>query len=566
MPHCFLPAISTLVLTLLLAGMPAVAAANDPVGERLRHRLESVIEPMSLEAAGQTLFTTSLLRELYEARGFQTLWLDEGRPLPALAELPEAIAGAHEEGLNPQDYHLEALQAVMAEFEASGSDLPPRYVVDLELLATDAFLTLAKHYADGKVDPTRIDPSWFLSPRDTDLLPILDATLRGDLGSVIEATRGLLPSQPAYGALRDRLALQREFDASGEWTRVPPGPTLRRGDRGERVEALTRRLAELGDLETAWAENGSFDAIVEDAARRFQTRHGLEPDAVVGPRTLAALNVSPAERIAQLQVNMERWRWLPPDLGTEYILVNIASFSMSVHADGEEVFRQPVVVGRPYRRTPVFSHRMTYLVLNPSWEVPPRLAAQDQLPLIRRDPEHLERMGFDVLRGWGAAEERIDPATVDWLSVSASRFPFRLRQRPGPLNALGQVKFMFPNQHNVYLHDTPARGTFASADRALSSGCIRLSDPMALTEWLLARPGRPPIRTPQQIAAILESGVETTVRLRTPVPVHLLYWTAWVESDGRVHYTGDIYQRDGAVLEALLLPPPSQNPTNGSVM
>lgn len=554
--------VSVLILcpVLLLPVIATPADPHDPVSERLRHRLETLSAPGELEAAGRQLFAAALLQELYEARGYATLWLADGRPVAALRELPEALATAHEEGLNPEDYHLAALERALEVFDAEDEVPEPRLAVDLELLASDAFLTLARHFAHGKVDPTRIDPSWFLTPRDTDLLPILDATLRGELGSVREATQGLLPAYPAYAALRDRLALQRRLDAGNDWTPIPSGPALRDGDSGERVAALVDRLAKLGDLETAWAENGRFDSIVGDAVRRFQQRHGLDADGIVGPRTLTALNVSPQERSAQIQVNMERWRWLPSDLGNEYVLVNIARFQMSVHADGEEVFRQPVVVGRPYRRTPVFSHRMTYLVLNPSWEVPPRLAAQDQLPQIRRDPEYLERMGFDVLQGWGANEQRIDPATVDWGSVSARAFPYRLRQRPGPLNALGQVKFMFPNPHNVYLHDTPQRGAFASADRALSSGCIRLSDPMALTEWLLTGPGRPVVRTEAQIAAILESGVETTVRLRTPMPVHLLYWTAWVEGDGRVHYTADIYQRDAPVLEALRQPPPIQAP------
>ncbi|MDZ7827664.1 MAG: L,D-transpeptidase family protein [Gammaproteobacteria bacterium] len=309
-------------------------------------------------------------------------------------------------------------------------------------------------------------------------------------------------------------------------------------------------MIELGDLEPDWAGD-HFDGALEAAVNRFQHRHGIQEDGVVGADTLAALNVSPQRRVDQIEANMERWRWLPQDLGSEYILVNIASFELTVHTENGEAMRQPVVVGRPYRRTPVFSHRMTYVVLNPSWEMPHRLASLDQLPLIRRDPDYLERMGITVLRGWGAAEEVIDPASVDWATLNPRTFPYRLRQRPGPLNALGEVKFMFPNSHAIYLHDTPHQGIFASADRAVSSGCIRLSDPVALLRWLLAERPDAPQMTPEDIGTMLEEGEETTVLLRQAIPIHLLYWTAWVGADDRLHYTRDIYQRDAPVLEAL---------------
>ncbi|MCC5871312.1 MAG: L,D-transpeptidase family protein [Gammaproteobacteria bacterium] len=540
--------------------------ASDPVTEFLRHRLETLGSPGELEAGGEILLATELLLELYEARAYTTLWLQDRQPVQAALALPEAIRNARNEGLRPEDYHLEALERALTRVMSADGEFEARLFVDLELLATDAFLTLARHFADGKVDPLAIDTRWFVPATDTSLLPHLDAALTAENVSVQAALDDLLPTHPAYAALRERLALQRALRDTESWTIVDAGPALRRGDSGVRVNALARRLAELGDIETAWAEGDRFDAVIEAGVLRFQRRHGLEADGVVGAQTLGALNVSPAARINQLKVNMERWRWLPRDLGPEYVLVNIASFQMSVHADSEEVLRQPVVVGRPFRMTPVFSHRMTYLVLNPSWEVPTRLAAQDQLPLIRRDAGYLEQMGFTVLRGWGANETEVDPSTVDWMAVNPRAFPFRLRQRPGPLNALGQVKFMFPNAHNVYLHDTPARGAFAAADRALSSGCIRLSDPMALVDWLLVQRGPTATLSPERISSILESGQETTVRLRRPMPVHLLYWTAWVEDDQQVHYTRDVYQRDGAVLDALLGTAPAASAPETSLL
>lgn len=531
------------------------ATDSDDSREALRQRLEWVDADAEIVVNGRILLASRLLQQFYEARHYDTLWLQEGRPRRAVLELPAAIRRAREEGLRPEDYHLLALEQLLTQL-ASDDDATPRLMADVELLASDAFLTLARHYADGKVNPLDIDPAWFMPATETNLLPLLDNALQEDAPPVGDMLRALLPAYPAYAALRERLALQRSLRDDADFVPLQAGPALRQGDSGPRVEALAARLAALGDLQTAWGEGDRFDAVLDAAVRSFQRRHGLDADGVVGPRTLAALNVSPQQRIEQLRVNMERWRWLPEDLGSEYILVNIASFEMTVQAGDDTVMRQPVVVGRPYRRTPVFSHRMTYLVLNPSWEVPPRLAVQDQLPLIRQNPEYLDTMGFTVLQGWGANEVRVDPADIDWQALGPRRFPYRLRQQPGPLNALGRVKFMFPNPHNVYLHDTPQRGAFASADRALSSGCIRLSDPMAMVTWLLVERPTTPVLAQERIDAILEGERETTVRLHRPLPIHLLYWTAWVENDGRVHYTADIYQRDGAVLEALNVAPP----------
>ncbi len=549
-------AFARILFSAMLAGLLVVDALADATEtrERLRHRLE-VLSAEELVAAGERLHAGALLQPFYVARGYEPVWLREDVPSVALLRLDEAIRAAWREGLEPEHYHLEALQSTLATVVAQPrARRDARLLVDLELLASDAFLTLARHYAGGRVDPVTVDPGWFLQRGDLELLSLLEALDVTDAAAAGQTLDALLPAQPEYDALRRRLALQREFDANGQWTPVASGPILREGDRDERVMALRGRLAELGDLaaDAAEADDAArFDTALAAALRRFQERHGLDPDGVLGPRSLTALNVPPEARIAQLRVNMERWRWLPRDLGEEHILVNIAGFYMRVVAGGEEVMRQRVIVGRPYRRTPVFTGRMTYLVLNPSWEVPHSLAVRDQLPLIRQNPAYLEEMGFSVLQGWGAEERRVDPAGIDWAALGPRNFPYRLRQAPGPRNALGQAKFMFPNRHNVYLHDTPARGLFAKDERAASSGCIRVSDPMALAEWLLSGPGRPTVMERTRIEQTLASGRETTVRLGRALPVHLLYWTAWVEDDGRVHYVRDVYDRDAALLEAL---------------
>ncbi len=281
----------------------------------------------------------------------------------------------------------------------------------------------------------------------------------------------------------------------------------------------------------------------------FQARHGLAADGVVGAKTLAALNVPVAERMEQIELNLERWRWLPRDLGSRLVVVNIAGFELAAVDEDGRSLEMRVAVGRSYRRTPVFSDEIRYLVFNPSWEVPATLAVRDKLPEIRQDPGYLEQQGFVVLRGWGEDQREVDPDEVDWASLGPGNFPYRLRQSPGPLNALGRVKFMFPNRFNVYLHDTPDREVFARSERDVSSGCIRLEKPMELAEWLLAGSAR---WDRQMIDRVVAAGDETVASLERPVPVHLLYWTAWADDAGVVQFRRDIYGRDaalGAVLE-----------------
>lgn len=533
----------------------------DELREQLRHRLEVLREPGELVAGGEDLYAVPSLLAFYEQRGWQPAWFDDDHDLlPSLSGLVPAIEDARKHGLVPEPYHLAALRSGLEYLAtAKAAQRDPRRLADIELLASDAFLILARHYADGQVDPATIDPGWHLERELPTLMESLAKASRGGHGVPRKALAAVLPSEPAYRVLVEQLALQRQLAAEGEWPEIAGGTSLHPGDEDARVPDIRQRLIALDDhppIEPDSKDPEVYDETLAAAVRHFQARHGLERDAVVGRQTIAALNVTPAARVDQLRANMERWRWLPQSFGEEYIIVNIAAFSMDVISRGERVMRQRVIVGQPYRRTPVFTGRMTYLVLNPSWEVPHRLAVRDKLPEIINDPDYLSRLGFSVLQGWGAEERRVDPGEVDWHALSASYFPYRLRQAPGPENALGRVKFMFPNEHNVYLHDTPTRGLFAEEARAFSSGCIRVENPMKLAEWLLGGPNRPAVMTSNEIQEILDGGKETTVRLGEAVPVNLLYWTAWVEGDGTVHYRHDIYGRDEPLIEAFNQSPP----------
>jgi murein L,D-transpeptidase YcbB/YkuD len=288
-----------------------------------------------------------------------------------------------------------------------------------------------------------------------------------------------------------------------------------------------------------------------DALRRFQSRHGLDPDAVVGRRTIAALNTPSPQRAQQIEVNLERLRWLPRDLGPRHLLVDIADFRLELIEDGAPTLAMRVIAGRQARRTPFLSGEITSILLNPAWTVPEKIAIEDKLPLILDDPSYLVDNGFKVFAPSGNEWREVDPADVDWTLLSGTRFPYQLRQAPGPLNALGQIKFQLPNRHDIYLHDTPSRELFARTERAFSSGCIRVERALDLAERLLAAD---PTWTRARIEATIAAGSTVSVRLPAPLPVYLLYRTAWVDRNGVLQLREDIYGRDSALLESLSRP------------
>jgi murein L,D-transpeptidase YcbB/YkuD len=456
--------------------------------------------------------------------------------------LLRAIDAVGRHGLDSADYHRAELAQLRASTPADAGAL-----ADLDLLATDAFLVLGSHLLSGRVNPETIDTEWLANRRGARMEEVLaQALLERRVAATLE---GLAPGQPRYARIMQAAQRLRRIAEEGGWPEVPGGPKLEIGVSDARVIALRNRLRASGDHAQPDPEDPRvFDGELAESVRRFQARHGLDEDGIVGSATVAGLNVTAGERARQLDINLERWRWLPADLGARHIEVNIAGFYLDVVEDGRPVRSHRVVVGRQYRQTPMFSGRMTYLVLSPYWHVPPTIAAVDKLPLINADPSYIARQRMTLLAQ--AGDTPVDPVSVDWASMTGSDFNrrYRLRQDPGPMNALGQVKFMFPNRHNVYLHDTPSRELFAQTARSFSSGCIRVENPLDLAEYLLSREGG---WTPAAIRAAASQTLERTVRLSEPVPVHLLYWTAWADADGTIHFREDIYGRDAVVGRAL---------------
>lgn len=552
---------------LLLGALVAVGSARaDESSPGLSLALQALLgEPgQALQVQGQPLHAADAVRGFYAARGYRLAWTAEGCGV-AYAELLGAIEASAAHGLEPRDYHLQPLRAA------------GECTLAEELLASDAWLSLASHLHGGRIDPVRVEPDWTVQRPSFDAPPALQAAL--DTGQVAASLDSLAPQDAFYRTLRSALAAeQAQLDAPRP-PAVEPGDSLKPGDRGPRVAQLRALLRAEGHAaepplavpeaqipgaaaasSPAVSGDGTvtaaspaveadplevFDSELEAALKTYQQRLNLEPDGVAGRMTLAQLARGPAERVDQLRVNLERWRWLPADLGARHLRVNIADYRLEAWNAGhiERVHR--VVVGTGYRQTPSFSARMRYVVLNPWWEVPRRLATQDKLPLFQRDPEAFTRGGFELLDAQG---QPVDVVGVDFSQLSRNRFPYRLRQRPGPANALGQVKLILPNRHDVYLHDTPSRGLFARVRRSFSSGCIRVEDALGLAEWALAGAGG---FDRARIDAVVASGQETRVDLAEPLPVHLLYMTAVSDEAGGLRLIDDLYGRDARVLDAL---------------
>jgi L,D-transpeptidase YcbB len=514
-------ALATLALLGLLAvGRQGAAPASADEGTAPDDAITAAVDAAQAGGrpvvGGEVLASAVVLPEFYERRGFRPAWTDA-----ALAdELLRAIRDSAGDGLDPADYHLAAIEHVRAATPGSSEGR-----AQLDLLLTDAAVRLAYHLRFGKVDPERLDPHWNLTSDldGTDPASALQQAL--DQRRVYQAFDALKPRYPFYTRLKDALARYRRIAADGGWAAVPAGAPLKPGVTDPRVAALRRRLGTTGDLPAAAAAadpSTRYDAQLEAGVRAFQARHGLPEDGAVGPATLRALDVPVAVRIDQIRATLERCRWVMHDLPARFVLVNVAGFTATVLDRDGPIWESRVVVGTPYTKTPVFRAAMRYIVLNPTWTVPPGIMRKEVIPGMRRDPRYLERKGYTRVNG-----QVVQPA--------------------GPKNALGRVKLILPNPHHVYLHDTPQKSYFNETSRTFSHGCVRVQKPFELAALALDDPAW----TMQALLDAAATGKTRTIVLKTPLPVLILYWTASADPDGLVHFLPDVYGRDPAVIRAL---------------
>jgi murein L,D-transpeptidase YcbB/YkuD len=464
--------------------------------------------------AGLTARERQAVAEIYAAREFAPLWVDDnGRPSAAANGILLTLGSAEADALDPNAYPV----------AASGS--APAAAVRFDVTLTAAAFAYARDARGGRLDPTRL--SNLITP---DLVIPTPAEVVAKLQDARDAATALAAWQPqheGYKALRAKLAEMRENTATvRQPDPIPDGPVLRTGMSDPRVPTLRKRL---GLLDT---ESTRFDEQVSEALADFQRTKGLRASGRLDRATLDAIDGGRASApfgVADIVANMERWRWLPPQLGPRHIIVNLPEFTLRLVEDDKVVHRTRVIVGKPETQTPVFSHAMEHVIVNPYWHIPPSILRKEILPKLAQDPDYAARLGYEVIRRGN--------------SIS-------VRQPPGERNALGFIKFMFPNQHSVYLHDTPSRGLFANARRAYSHGCVRVDQPFRLAEFVLGDQGF----TEERMRKMIGTG-ERMIKLRTPLPVHLTYFTAYVDETGRLQRVEDIYGHDGKVKTALGVSP-----------
>jgi murein L,D-transpeptidase YcbB/YkuD len=532
--------VSAVVLAIFI-GVGQAAAQEEPVTEKIQEYVEQLSATGELVIGDAAIAAVRVIPAFYEQREFRRAWTSVDNILELIAQIEDIYS----EGLDPEDYYLTPIE--LARRRASRDPDNPELRAVLDIVLTESLIRLAYHLNFGKVDPNDLDPNWNLA-RDlggNDPVAVLDEAIASE--SLGEFIHRAIPRLELYQNLVGALAAYRMIADTGGWPEVPEGPVLKPGMKSPRVATLRLRLSRSGDLTDRTADDRElFDDKLEEAVARFQTRHGLDADGVVGKATLAVLNVSAKERVDQIRVNLERARWVMRDLpGGDFLVTNIAGFNAFLYRQEDPVWEARAQVGKPYRKSPVFKAELEYLVFNPTWTVPPTILKNDVLPAIQRDIGYLKSKNMVVLDRSG---KKIDPASIDWASYTGRGFPYVIRQEPGPNNALGRVKFIFPNEHFVFLHDTPSRGLFDRAKRTFSSGCIRVDKPLELAELVLDEPEK---WNQETIQRVLDEKKTRTVHLREPMPVLLLYWTAFVDDDGRVHFLEDVYDRDQRILDGL---------------
>jgi murein L,D-transpeptidase YcbB/YkuD len=517
---------------LLLTGLGQPAGAALPEGDSgsasVAHEIARILgaTPPIETLAGESVDGNALLA-FYHARDFAPAWREGS------TSVRDVLANSGDEGLASLPLHLKAITPRI------DSDKPAA-AAEGDLLLTDAILRYAAALRGQRVDPTDIEDDWYVSTPNFDPVEFVSK----HQGDIVAALAGLEPEYVGYRQLKEQLAKLRALTT--DWPKVAIGPSLHPGDVDDRIIDVRKRLIATGELAADQGEGTTYDPILQVAVMQFQGRHGLDIDGALGPRTIAALNASPAQRAKLIALNMERWRWLPPHLEDRHIFVNVPAEELLVIEGGQVVLEMRAIVGDVDHPTPALHARLTSLVLNPVWRVPASIATDEILPELQKNPGYLIANDLELVSDQfvpGSPESQ--GVGIAWKSMT--KMPWPVRQRAGADNALGRIKFNLPNDDDIYLHDTPRHKLFSRYDRALSHGCVRIENAEALALYLLHDKGWTQDQLDQEIAA----GATKTVPVPKSIPVWLLYFTAWVDGTGALQFRDDLYERDQRLAVAL---------------
>jgi len=494
---------------------------------------QSLESRFSAKASPQKTFRDRDVALFYQNKKFNPVWVTRSGFSVSTEAALEVFQNAHQEGLDPKDYMDAAEKVDAAKQDASK-------LLEAEIALTRTALEYIDDLGGERLNPRKISKKLYLKPDPVDAVAVLTQ------GTSIDQTgdwlRQLTVEHEEYQNLKKLLAHYRSVQGDKEMPLLPSGPMLKKGDKGKRVGILQKQL-QLREV-LAHAVSKHFDEDTESAVRAFQAQNGLKVDGVVGSQTRSVLNLTAEQRVKQIIVTMERWRWLSPKLGDRYIFVNIAGFYLKGVENGQTVLEMPVIIGRNYRQTPVFSSYVNQVRFNPSWYVPRGIAVKDKLEKIKKDPGYLTRGDYVLYSSDGSA---ISPHSVNWTNVSANNFPYRLRQRPGSQNALGKVRFNIVNPFNVYLHSTPDKHLFDKSVRNFSSGCVRVGKPAELAQFILNQPSKWSLQT---ISANMQGTGTRNVSVNR-VPTHITYLTVFTDDTGNTRFVPDVYGQDKLIYNAL---------------
>ena len=524
----------TLISIFLILLAAACRTVQEPSAEEitsLKTHVQLASPPAFVPKTDDGMKVWAATQKVYELRGFRPLWIAGSETTPRVESLIRTFESTEAEGFSAEDLGMADLHARR---EAIKTAKNLEQLVAFDMYYTYSLVRCGSYLSSGRADPRTIDPNWRYVPRNDNLAQIINDAIEGN--TLEELPQQLSPPHHEYMVLKEMLRKYREIAAKGGWSPLPVELTLKQGDENPNVAVLRKNLTITEDLKPGAADTTAFDSDLSDAVLRFETRHGLEPDGVLDPKVIALMNVPVDFRIAQIEANLERLRWLPSDMGTRHIVVNIPAYELQVHEGNQIPLTMKVVVGTNANRTPLFSDMIETVVFSPYWNIPESIATKEIFPKIMKDPDYRLRQNIEVVKV-GKRTEVVDPSKINWDDAPAA-FQYQLRQKPGPKNSLGLVKFLFPNEFNVYLHDTPADNLFDRFTRNFSHGCVRVERPLELASYLLHDQ---PEWTAEKIETAMHSDSETHVALKTPVAVHIVYWTAWVDSTGVLQIRPDVY-------------------------
>ena len=517
--------------------------------EELRLTLEKSTQESPAMLRGSHLLKLGEAYQFYAHRNFDPIWSAEGRLTELAYEFRFELRQSLYDGLQPATYHLALIDSYVATVEkreAAKEGLVPKELAELELLMTDAFFALAEDLDLGIVNPERLAAKWSI-PRKRKALEYDSLLTQAWRTAELRSQLALLyPKTPSYskGKLLLRQLEERAKGKEINWKPIKTDRVLRPGESNAFLLQVRERLAFWGYLEALGRTDAKiYDSLLVREVLAFQEEKGIKADGILGYATLQALNESPAQLMDKIKVNLERMRWIPEHFFKgEAILVNVPSFELVYHKGSDTLFTTKVIVGTLKHQTPVFTAPLSYLVFSPYWNIPPSIAKNETLPAIRKNANYLQRNNMEVVNTAG------QPLSLSQVNWNAKPFPYLIRQKPGESNALGQVKFMFPNPNNVYLHDTPAKQLFDQDLRAFSHGCIRMAQPRDFAELLLKNSEG---WTSEKVGLAMGQDKEKIVNLPYKIPVGIVYFTFWTEANGKPRFFVDIYKRDAEVLELL---------------